>query len=183
MIVSSLMRCMPALVIGLAMSVLGVAQSTEQVKVQKEGIELIKQVEDAARDIRYNADRLNAFSKSTLTSKWSHYHHLNEIRNLVNDGLQPAFKRLSEIQVQLPAWKQQSIDSMMESAKTLAADANSAILNKADSGAVPAPLNAEYKRLISTIYQHADTLVKSADAAEAYATEKLKAEGAVAQEK
>jgi hypothetical protein len=109
---------------------------------------------------------------------------LNEIRNSVNDGLQPALKRLSEIQTQLPAWKQQSIDSMMESAKTLAADANSAILNKTDSGAVPAPLNAEYKRLISTVYQHADTLVKSADAAEAYATEKLKADGgAVAQEK
>jgi len=151
-------------------------QSKQQVELQKEGIELMGQVLEAARDIRYNADRLSMLSKSLTISKWTHYHHLMEIKSLVNEGLQPAFQRLSEIRPQLPEWKQQSIDNMMEAAKALAADANSAILSKKEAGPMPSPLNAEYKTLISNVYQHADSLVKTAETAREYAKTKLKAE-------
>jgi hypothetical protein len=132
-------------------------------------------VQEAARDIRYNAERLNSFTKTSMISKWTHYHHLTVIKSLVNDGLQPAFQRLTEIQPQLPDWKQQSIDNLLSSAKALAADVHSAILAKNDAGAVPPMLNSEYKDLVNTINQHADTLVKSAEEARTYATARLTA--------
>jgi hypothetical protein len=72
-----------------------------------------------ARDISHHADRLNSFTKNTLISRWTQKHHLNQIKDLVNDGLQPALTRLTEIQPQLPEWKQQTIDQMLEAAKTL----------------------------------------------------------------
>ena len=144
--------------------------SEKQIELQKEGIEMIGQVADSARDIRYQADRLKSFTRSIMISKWTHHHHLLEIKSLVNDGLQPALQRLTEIQPQLPDWKQQSIDDMMVAAKALAGDANSAILSKKDAGTVPPALNSEYKDLVGKIYQHADTLVKTADAAMAYAS-------------
>jgi hypothetical protein len=117
------------------------------------------------------------------TSKWTHYHHLTEIKTIVNDGLNPAFQRLTQIQPQLPEWKQQSIDNMMVAAKALAADTNSAILSQRDAGAVPTLLNHEYKDLIVKIDQHADNLAKTADAAVAFASAKLKAADSSSAEK
>jgi len=155
-------------------SAFAASQPKEQLQLQKEGIELMGQVAEAARDIRYNADRLNSFNRSMTVSRWTHYHHLTEMRSLVNDGLQPAFQRLQEMQPQLPEWKQQSIDAMLESAKVLAADMNSAILSKNDAGTVPPAMNAEYKDLVTKIFQHADTLLKTTDAARSFASAKLK---------
>ena len=148
----------------------------EQLEMEKEGIELIGQVEEVARDVRYNAGQLNSFTKTMLISKWTHYHHLEQIKSLVNDGLRPALARLEEIQPMLPDWKQQVIDKMIESAKALAADTNNAILTKNEAGTVPPPMNEEYKGLLTTIYGHAEALVKTSDAAGTYAAARLKAQ-------
>lgn len=64
---------------------------------------------------------------------------------------------------------------MLDAAKTLAADTNSAILTKNDAGTVPPAMNAEYKDLVTRIYEHAETLVKTSDAAGTYASARLKA--------
>lgn len=146
-----------------------------QIEMEKEGIQLIRQVEEVARDVRYNVERLNSFTRTMQVSRWTHYHHLVQIKELVNDGLQPALTRLTEIQSQLPEWKQQSIDKMLEAARTLAADTNSAILRKNETGTVPPALNTEYKDLVTRISEHAEILVKTSDAAGTYASARLKA--------
>lgn len=152
-----------------------IGETKEQLEMQKEGIELIHQLEEVARDVQYNAGRLQSFSRDMNLSKWTHYHHLETIKELVNDGLQPALKRLQEIHPNLPEWKQQSIDKMLESAKGLAADTHSAILSKNDTGMVPPALNAEYQELVVRMRTHAEDLVKTSDAAGNYAQARLKA--------
>lgn len=147
----------------------------EQLQMEKEGVQLIRQVEEVARDVRYHAGRLNSFTTDMGISKWTHVHHLVQIKSLVNEGLKPALTRLTEIQPQLPDWKQQNIDRMFESAKALAADMNDALLAKNEAGAVPPAMNAEYKGLVTRIYSHAETLVKTSDAAGTYAAARLKA--------
>lgn len=172
----SITRSVPTLaVIALLPSAFAASINVQQLEMEKEGVQLIRQVEEVARDVRYNASRLNSFTASMQVSKWTHVHHLDQIKSLVNDGLRPALTRLTEIQPQLPDWKQQSIDKMLESAKTLAADTNSAILTKNDAGAVPPVLNAEYKELVTRIHGHAEELVKTSDAAGTYAAARLKA--------
>ena len=176
MLFTSITRSASMLAIfGLLPAALVAGETKEPPEVAKEGITLINQLEDVARDVRYNAESLNSFSGSTHISRWTHYHHLEQIKSLVNDGLQPALTRLTEIHRQLPAWQQDSIDKMLNSAEALAADTNSAIFTMKDAGAVPPVLNAEYKRLITTIYKHSEALVKTSAAASAYAEAHLKA--------
>jgi hypothetical protein len=151
------------------------AADQAQVDLQKEGLQLIQQLKETARDIRYHAERLESFSNSVQVSKWTHYHHLTEIKGLVNEGLQPALARLCEIQPQLASWKQEAINNLLDAAKSLSADAHSAILSKNDAGVVPPYMNAEYKDLVSKIYQHADRLFKTSDTATNYANNQLKA--------
>jgi hypothetical protein len=161
--------------LALVPSAFAASVTREQLEMEKEGVQLIRQVEEVARDVRYNAGRLNSFTTDMRISKWTHVHHLEEIKSLVNDGLKPALTRLTEIQPQLPDWKQQSIDKMFESAKALAADMNDAFLAKKDAGTVPPAMNADYKGLVTRIYGHAEALVKTSDAAGAYASARLKA--------
>jgi hypothetical protein len=150
----------------------------EQVELETEGTRLIQQVKDVARSTKYNAEQLASFLRAGQVSKWSHRHHLHEIKVLINEGLQPALKRLTEIQPQLPEWKQQSIDKMMESAAALADDASSTIITQNEAGEVPSVLNTQYKDLVSKMINHAETLVKTSDAASAYAEARLKADAA-----
>lgn len=158
--------------------VAGDTVTVKQLELEKEGIELIAQLEGVARDIHYNSDRLNSLTGSTRDAKWTHYHHLTQIKELVNDGLRQALDRLTEIQPQLKGWHQGAIDRMLSSAQALAADTNSAILNQNEKGMVPAALNREFKELVSRIDQHAETLVKTADAAGDYAAARERAEEA-----
>jgi len=144
-------------------------------EIEREGIDLIGELEDVARDIHYNADHLKSLTGSVQISKWTHYHHLEQIKSLVNEGLRPTLTRLTEIQSQLPAWHQDVIDQMLDSAKVLAGDTNSAILAKQDAGEVPPILNTEYKELITRIYEHSEALMTTADSASAYAAAHLKA--------
>jgi hypothetical protein len=145
----------------------GKTATVKQLEMEKEGITLIGQVEDVAREINYHADLLNSFSP--WISKGTHFHHLEQIKSLVNEGLQPAFKRLTEIQPQLSAWHQDTIDQMLTSAKALAASTNSAILNRKEPAVAPPLLNAEYRELTSMIYEHSKALVTTSDAAGDYA--------------
>ncbi|MFB3776303.1 MAG: hypothetical protein ACE141_01795 [Bryobacteraceae bacterium] len=165
-------------IVGLLPAASVAGQTMHQVEMEREGVQLIRQLEEAARDVRYHAGRLNTFNSSTLISRWTHVHHLDRIKALVNEGLRPALTRLSEIQPQLPEWKQESIDKMLAAASTLAADVSSAYLAKSDAGTVPPFMNAEYKSLVSTIYAHAEELVKTSDAAGNYAAARLKADEA-----
>jgi len=162
-----------ALVVVPAMLIAG--ETKEPFELEKEGIQLIGQLEEVARDVRYNADRLNSFASTAQVSGWTHYHHLDQIKSLVNEGLRPALERLVEIQPELPEWKQQNIDRMLDAAKALAADTNSAILAKREAGAVPPVLDPEYKDLISRVYQHSEELVKTSDAAGTFALAHLQA--------
>lgn len=162
-------------ILGLLPAALVAGETKEPAELEKEGVQLIGQLEEVARDVRYNADHLKSFTSSAQISRWTHYHHLEQIKSLVNEGLRPALTRLTEIKSELPAWHQDAIDQMLDSAKALAADTNSAFLTKQDAGAVPPILNAEYKELISRIYGHSETLIKTSDAASAYAAAHLKA--------
>jgi hypothetical protein len=148
----------------------------KQLEMQKEGIELIGQLEDVARDIHFNADRLNTLSHRS--SKFTRQHHLMQIRELVNDGLQPALKRLTEIQPELKEWHRDVIDKMLVSAKGLAVATNSAMLNQNENGSLPTEMNPQYKQLVSSIAEHAENLVKTSDAAGAYAAAHSQAEEA-----
>jgi hypothetical protein len=156
-------------------SAFAASASVNQLAMEKEGVQLIGQVEEVARDVRYNADRLAILKTSPAVSRWTHVHHLEQIKSLINEGLRPAMERLAEIQPRFPEWKQDSIDKMLEAARALAADTNDAILAKNDAGAVPAPLNPEYRSLIDRVHKHADALVTTADAAGAYASARMKA--------
>ena len=146
-----------------------------QVATEKEAVQMVGQVEEVARDVKYHADRLQDLSRSVDVSRWSHYHHLDGIKSLVNDGLRPALSRLSAIGTQLPGWKQDSIDRMIADAKRLADDTNSAYIAKANGGGLPPAMNDDYKRFIADVASHADALVKTSDAAHSYATAHLKA--------
>ncbi len=150
-------------------------ETTRQFQLEKEGTELIAQVEDVSRDIHYNADRLNSFTRDSQVSRWTHYHHLEQIKSLVNEGLQPALARLMEIQPELSSWKQDAVDRMLTSARALAADADSAIVSKGDAGTRPTILNTEYADLIAKIDGHAEALIKTSDAAGDFARAHLKA--------
>jgi hypothetical protein len=179
MMIRQLTRRVPVLALYALLPATMLASGQEnRVEPQKEGIRLIGQLEEAARDINYHADRLNSFTRTMQISKWTHLDHLNEIKEAVNDGLRPALDRLTEIQPHLPAWKQNSVDLMLESARTLAADTNNAILTKNESGTVPVVLNTEYKNLVSQIYDHSERLLKASDAAGEYASAQLKAQEA-----
>jgi hypothetical protein len=153
-----------------------VDHSREQVAVEKNAIELIETVEEVGRDVRYHVERMATFSSPADShSRWSHYHHLDQIKALVNDNLRPALTRLSEIQGQLPEWKQESVDRMLASARELAADANSSYVAKASSPITPPAMNEEYRKLVAEMRTHVEALVTTSDAAHTYASAHLKA--------
>ena len=150
----------------------------EQVAVEKEAIELVEQVEEVGRDVLYHAERLEQFAQFHGVSRWTHYHHLEQIKSLINGNLRPALVRLAEMQALLPEWKQDSVDRMLASARELTADANSALITKADNPAVPATMNEGYRTFLTGMTAHAEALVKTSDAAHSFATAHLKAVGA-----
>ena len=166
----SLLAAIAMLPTGLVAGVTG-----EQVKMEKEGVQLIRQLERAARDIRSHAGLLDSFSGTTLISKRTHFFHLDQIKTVVNNDLGPTLARLAEIQAQLPDWKQENIDKMLAAAKALASHTEGAIQAKNDAGTLPALLNAEYRERIEKLYGHAHDLVKTADAAGDYGSARLKA--------
>jgi hypothetical protein len=152
--------------------------SVEQLEREEEAIQLVGRLEKVAREVRSSAARLNSLARNSSVSRWPHIHHLGRIKELVNQELRPALSRLAELQPQLPEWKRQSIDQMLDAARTLAADTNSAIISKNGTGTLPLPMNAEYRGFIDRVYQHAGTLVRTSDAAGHYALARYKAAAA-----
>jgi hypothetical protein len=168
-------RMLMLAVVALLPAAIAAGQTKQQVEMEREGVQLIRQLEEVARDVRYQSGQLNSFTGNLRITRWTHAHHLEQIKSLINEGLRPALTRLTEIQSQLPEWKQDTIDKMLATAKMLAADANSAILAKNETPTVPPAMNAEYKTLVTTVYEHAEALVKTSDAAGTYAGARLKA--------
>ena len=157
-----------AAVLGLLPAAISAAEKVQQAAIEKESFELIDQIEDVARSVHYNTDALRTHAKSHMISKWTHDHHLMEVKVLINDGLNPAVTRLTQIQAHLPEWERKAIDKMLVSARALAMDSNSAILNLNVNRTKPVVLNEEYRALLDTIDEHAENLVRTADAAVDY---------------
>jgi len=155
----------------LALPMAAVAQgtSTSSSDLHKEGIGLIRSMEITARDLQYNTEWLRMHTRSPNTSQEGHNDHLWQIKQLVNNELQPALIRLQEIQGQLPDWHQDTIDQLFTSAHALAADADSAIASHSNKGDIPPAVNLEYQAFVKGMNQHAEALVKTADAAGEYA--------------
>ena len=174
------------LVIASSVAVFGVAaviaearppmdHTREQMAVEREAVEMVAQVEEVARDVVYHAERLADLTKAPGVSRWAHYHHLDDIKALVNNGLRPALKGLTDVQAQLPEWKQESVDRMVADATRLSEDASSAYIAKASGTGLPLAMNDAYKRFISGVVANAAALVKTSDAAHSYAEAHLKA--------
>jgi hypothetical protein len=152
--------------------------SQRQMEVQKEGIRLVTQVAESSREIRYHADHLDSLANSLQSARQTHKGHLMQIRDSVNDRLRPALQRLVEIQAELPDWKQQSIDNMHINAAALAAHVSGAIAQANDSTPAHPAMNPEYKKLVSNVYDHAGSLLKTSDAVGTYSSALLKAQDA-----
>jgi hypothetical protein len=157
------------LTLALPALVAGQTGAIKQLEAEKKALELIGQLEGVGWDVHYTTNRLNSFAESDQVSLWLQCHYVRQIKSLVNEGLRPALKRLAEIRPLLPAWQQDSIDIMLDSAKALVADTNSAILSRKKAGAVPPVVNSEYRELLTRIYDHAQKLVETSDAATDYA--------------
>jgi len=102
---------------GLSIPARADTKTDDSLAAQQKGVQLINQVGEVARDVRYNAEHLDSFN--IRISERSHGYHLNQIKDLVNDDLNPALAELEDLQSQLPDWKQRTIDSMLDSAKMI----------------------------------------------------------------
>jgi hypothetical protein len=171
-------RAAKLLVVSLMPIALAFSEIPKKTDIQKEAIQLIGKLESTSREIRNQADRLEGLNRDSLISPLTHHHHLSKIKELVNDELNPALVRLTAIQPDLPAWKQQAIDEIVTRAKALATDTNAAITNKNETKYLPAALNYDYTALIASINEHAQALVETSDAAGDYAKAYFKASDA-----
>ena len=175
MLRKSIHRIYSLALLGLLPAGMAFSEATRQTEIEKESTDLISRVEFAARNIHVDADQLATLSGSLTVSHGTHRDYLNRMKAQVNEGLQPALTRLVEIQPELPEWQQNAIDQMLGSARNLAGTINAAIVTKADTGPMAVPLNTDYRDLIKQVVSHADTLVRTSDAAGDYAAAHVKA--------
>lgn len=166
------------LVLGLALLFPGLLMASEPVNqsnARKEAVQLARHIERTSLQIQKEADRLDAMSRSGQISNGTHKHGLRQIKNHVNEQLQPAFSRLAELKPNLPEWHQTAIDQMRASAANLALNADAAILNRNPNGSgLPAVIDENYKQYVSNIHERATVLAQVADATEDYGTAQLK---------
>jgi len=154
-------------------------ETSEQTKTRKEAVQLTQQIEGSARRIQNESEHLSVMQRGSSISNFTHQYKLHTIATEVNEQLQPALKRLAEIQPNLPGWHGDAVDRMRTSGANLAANANAAVLNRGLSGSrQPAVLDSEYGQLIQNINQQAKSLVQVADAAGDYGNAQLKGHGA-----
>lgn len=150
-------------------------ETSEQTRTRKEAIQLTQSIEGSARRIQTESEHLSMMQKSGSISNFTHQYKLHTIANEVNEQLQPALKRLAEIQPGLPEWNRQAVDRLRMSAANLAANANAAVLNRGFAGTrQPAVLDVDYGLLLQNIGAQAKTLVQVADAAGDYGNAQLK---------
>jgi exonuclease VII large subunit len=150
-------------------------ETSDKTRTRKEAIQLTQSVEGAARKIQMESEHLSVMQKTTNVSNRTHQYKLHLIATQINEQLQPALKRLAEMQPELPQWHQNAIEQMRTSAATLAANANAAVLNRGFAGVhQPAPLDPDYGQLLKNISSQAQTLVQMADATADYGGAQLK---------
>lgn len=150
-------------------------ESNDKTRTRKEAVQLTKQVERASRQIHDESANLSAMQRNPHLSNRSHQHRLLMISHQVNNELNPALKRLAEIQPDLPQWNQQAIERMRLSAASIAFHANEAVLSRSGPGATkPLMLDQDYVRLVDNIGSHAEVLTQVADATVDYGTAQLK---------
>ncbi len=162
-------------VMGVALLSASPSRANDDLAASREGLQLVRQIEEVGRDVQYHTNRLINLIDNVSISRWTHYHHLEEIKRLVNAGLRPALVRLGEIQRSLPPWKQESVDKMIEVSKTLAADTSSAFMKKAERPNVGPALNEEYRALVAEMHRHAEEVASASREAAAFAEAYLKA--------
>lgn len=144
--------------------------------MEREAIDLIEQIDEVGRDVQYHGERIQHYIDANIgVSHWTHYHHLESVKDLVNDRMRPALRRLDALQAQMPEWKQESIDRMVTAAGALAKDASSAFITKGQITSIVPSLNQDYRNLVRDLTAHAADLVRTADAAHVYATARVKA--------
>lgn len=148
---------------------------TNQAKTRKEAVKLTQHIERTSLEIQKEADRLHSMSRSGQISNASHKHGLQQIKNHVNEQLQPAFSRLAELKPELPEWHQTAIDHMRTSAANLALSANAAIVNRNPDGSGQlAVADPDYKQYVANIHERATVLAQVADATADYGSAQLK---------
>lgn len=145
------------------------------VRLDRDAVRLVQDVEEIGHDVRYHAERLRDLAGQAGVSPWAHYHHLDSVKDLVNDSLRPALRRLADLQKAQPHWKQESIERMIAAATQLAADASSAYMSKARNPKLPPVMNEGYRRFVAEVAEHAATLTRTGDAAHTYAVARMKA--------
>ena len=164
--------------LGLALLLPGTLMATEltnQTKTRKEAVKLTEHIERTSRAIQKEADKLDAMSRNGRISNLSHKHGLRQIKNHVNEQLQPAFIRLAELKTELPDWHQTAIDRMHTSATNLALNANAAIENRnPDGSGQQAFADRDYKQYVANIHERATVLAQVADATADYGSAQLK---------
>ena len=144
-------------------------------KLRKEAVQLTQHIERTSLRIQKEADRLHSMTRSGQISNATHKNGLQQIKNHVNEDLQPAFSRLAELKPHLPGWHQTAIDHMQTSAANLALNAEAAIVNRnPDGSGLQAVADPDYKQYVANIYERAGALVQVADATEDYGTAQLK---------
>ena len=150
-------------------------ETSDQTKNRKEALRLTQHLEATARKIQLESEQLSVMQKSNALSNWSHQYKLHIIAVHINEQLQPALKRLAEIQPSLPEWNRHAIERMRTSAASLAANTNAAALNRGFKGTRQLPmLDSEYAQLVANINNQAQVLVQVADAAGDYGDAQLK---------
>lgn len=141
----------------------------------KESIALMQEIAGATIGIRETAARIEAFNRTPLQmSRISHTYQLNELRERVN-ALAPAVSRLEQLSDSLGAPEQKSIERAGIAARTLAAEVNATIVKQNELDGNPA-LNADYCRLVTSVYKQANVLSRTLDAAADYSKAREKAE-------
>lgn len=166
------------LALGMTLLLPGTLMATEltnQTKARKEAADLAQHIERTSLQIQKEADRLQSMSRSGQISNGTHKNGLRQIKNHVNEGLQPAFNRLAELKPHLPEWHQAAIDHMRTSAANLALNADAAILNRNPDGSrLHAVMDQDYKQYVANIQERASVLAQVADATEDYGSAQLK---------
>lgn len=166
------------LALGLALLLPGslmASERTSQAKARKEAVNLTQHIERTSLAIQKEADRLHSMSRSSHISNATHKSGLQQIKNHVNEQLQPAFSRLAELKPELPEWHQTAIAEMHTSALNLAANADAAIRNRNPDGSGRiATIDPDYKQLIANIHERSTALAEVADATADYGSAQLK---------
>jgi hypothetical protein len=148
---------------------------TNQAKTRKEAVKLTQHIERASLAIQKEADILHSMSRSSHITNATHKSGLQQIKNHVNEQLQPAFSRLAELKPELPEWHQTAIAEMHTSALNLAASADAAIHNRNPGGSGKlAVADPDYKQLIANIHERSTVLAQVADATADYGSAQLK---------